>query len=114
MTATENHTAPNDVAGYALFTIDWQGIPLQIRYCRHWPSGLIHDSGFSMAHLEVETAHRDPLPITNTGYVSHFRPSSEIEAIGSPVEYVLAWLEHTAQKTSWVVQADAARQYSLF
>lgn len=118
MTDDKNTTAddvtPRKACGYSIFNADWQGISIQIRYCQHWPNGLIHDSGFSIAHLEVETMHRDPLPITNTGYVSHFRHHSEIEALGGAVEYVFAWLEHMAQETTWVIQAEVARQYSLF
>ena len=54
------------------------------------------------------------IPITETGYRSHFSPSGIVEEHGGPEAYVLAWLDHAAQSDAWKQKAEAARQLSLF
>lgn len=84
--------------------IQWQGMAIQIRHVAGWAAG--YD------HLEIRTIEPDraKLPITETGYRSHFLPGWELEEQGGAVTFVTAWLEHAAQSTEW----QAARQLSLF
>jgi len=53
------------------FRIEWSGIAIEIRYEPHW---LGMDIGYDTAHLEIESIapERAHLPITETGYRSHF------------------------------------------
>lgn len=57
----------------------WQGIEIEAIY---WPRrwGVI-------AHLEIRSIQpeRAPLPITETGYKSHFHPCGTVEANGGDV-----------------------------
>jgi hypothetical protein len=46
----------------------WRGIGLTIR---HHPSWIRLDAG-PVQHLEIESDGRVPLPVTDTGYRSHF------------------------------------------
>ncbi len=89
--------------------IDWQGIALSVSYEAEW-----FGTGGCIAHLQVETTQRTPLPITRTGYRSHFVPLGEVEAAGGPVAYVCAWLEEEASSEEWRSHMEAARQGSLF
>lgn len=57
---------------------------------------------------------RAPLPITETGYKSHFCDRREIEAAGGPVAYALAWLDMAADSKTWREACAARRQLSLF
>ena len=91
-------------------TLDWRGLLVQVSYEPHWMSG------GDIAHLQVETLEpaRAPLPITETGYRSHFIAQGSVEAQGGPSSYALAWLEHEALRNRWIMIEDTARQYSLF
>lgn len=88
--------------------IAWQGIGVRIRHCANWCAVT------EMSHLEIISDDRVPLPITKTGYKSHFILPERIAEIGSVTDYVLAWLDHEAQTESWKRQEEAARQLSLF
>lgn len=69
-----------------------------------------------MAHLEIETIapERAPLPITETGFRSHFTSPESVAAYGGPVAFVEAWLETESQAPDWRVRDQAARQFALF
>lgn len=55
-----------------------------------------------------------PLPMTETGYRSHFLPAAAVVEASAPVAYVRAWLDHEARSPAWRQRADAARQMTLF
>lgn len=63
--------------------ITWRGIILEIRYEAQW-LGL--DGPFATAHLEIEAIDpaRSPLPMTETGYRSHFTQAIAIDEAGGP------------------------------
>jgi hypothetical protein len=68
------------------------------------------------AHLEVQRVAPEwaMLPITETGYRSHFLPRGTAENAGGPVAYVKAWLEEAAKAPDWKRREAASRQPSLF
>ncbi|OSZ69559.1 hypothetical protein CAP40_01500 [Sphingomonas sp. IBVSS2] len=63
-------------------------------------------------HLQVETVEpvRAPLPITETGYRSHFVSKDVIE---DPEAYVEQWLNHAAKDRGWIEHEADIRQYVL-
>jgi hypothetical protein len=63
---------------------------------------------------EAGEAARAPLPITETGYRSHFISKDMIEAAGGPETYVEAWLNDAATSRGWIEQEADIRQYALF
>lgn len=67
-------------------------------------------------HVEVESIapKKAPLPITETGYRSHFVPALELMNAGGPVTFVTAWLERDASSKAWRAKANAAAQADLF
>ncbi len=70
-----------------------------------------------IAHLEIRSIkpERAKLPITDTGYRSHFHPPGTIEALGGDVvAQVTAWLDEEAAKPAWRAHIDASRQGELF
>ncbi|WP_457811904.1 hypothetical protein [Sinorhizobium meliloti] len=93
--------------------ISWRGFVIRIRYEAQW---LGSTGPFSTAHLQVDTLvpERAPLPITETGYRSHFANAADIEADGGPVAFVIAWLDHAAQSQDWKDRTEKARQLTLF
>jgi hypothetical protein len=87
----------------------WQGIEIEATYCPiKW--GVI-------AHLEIRSIAPAgaPLPITSTGYRSHFHPIGTVEAHGDDVvAQVTAWLDEEATKPEWQAHVVRSRQGELF
>jgi hypothetical protein len=88
---------------------EWGGILLEVSYEPQWLSD------GDIAHLEVRSIspERAPLPITETGYRSHFTTASAIEAAGGPVAFVDVWLAAESQAPKWRKREQSARQLSL-
>ncbi len=85
--------------------LEWRGMILQITFERQrfvdW--------------LEIETLEptRAPLPITETGYRSHFISKNIIKQAGGPETYVEAWLNEAAKLRGWIEIESDIRQYAL-
>lgn len=88
-------------------TILWEGRSIRLSYHpRKWD---VTD------HLEIETANREALPITETGYLSQFfgpvEPALTIEEI---IETVRTHLETAARNPDWIAAESERKQPSLF
>lgn len=94
------------------FHLTWNCIDIEISYEpeRHVMPDL------RVAHLEVRSVapSRAPLPITETGYRSHFCDPDDIERRGGPLAFVEAWLEAEACSPTWRAADMARRQLELF
>lgn len=95
------------------YRFTWQGIGIEVGYspCK-WGA---------IAHLEIRSVapERAPLPITETGYLSHFHECGTIEAVtasggGGVVAQIIAYLDSAAEKPDWRRYVEASRQGSLF
>lgn len=87
----------------------WRGIEIEAVYAPR-KFGII-------AHLEIRSINPDnaPLPITSTGYRSHFHQPGTVEAHGGDVvAQVTAWLDEEARSPEWRAQVEADRQGELF
>ncbi len=87
------------------YKLDWQGRKLQIIYQPRSYAGT--------AHLQIRVRHARPLPITETGYRSHFVHPADVEHLGGPVAYVEAWLDAMAQTKAWRRAARDGVQLTL-
>ena len=98
------------IPGIYVHRIDWDGIAVEISYEPDWLCSV------GVAHLQVRSVapERAPLPITETGYRSHFPAPDDVLSEGGPVAYVRAWLDHAAGAADWKARKDAARQLALF
>lgn len=81
--------------------ITWRGISLTVTFTPE-KFGMID-------HIEIMTAGRKPLPITETGYRSHFISVGAVQDYGGPVAFVTAWLDQEAKRVGW-----SGVQLSLF
>ena len=101
---------------YEIHRLEWNGITIEVRYCQNWLGCYRKAYGYHLVHLEIETIdpERAPLPITETGYRSHFTRPDEIDASGGPVAFVQSALDEAAKDQSWIDRESAARQMSLF
>jgi hypothetical protein len=97
---------------YDSHRIDWRGIRIKITYERNW----LAIEGYNPCHLTLtsEVPARCPLPLTETGYLSHFTDPALIDAAGGPVVYVVAELEAAATSPQWRAQEQDTRQLALF
>lgn len=91
------------------YRFQWEGIEIEATYSPvQW--GVI-------AHLEIESTRpaRAPLPITETGYKSHYHPCGTVEANGGDVvAQIVAWLDEEATKPEWRAYVAKSRQGELF
>lgn len=81
--------------------ITWRGVKLEITFTPE-KFGLVD-------HIEIMAEGRTPLPVTETGYRSHFIQARTVEHHGGAVAFVTAWLDHEAARTGW-----SGAQLSLF
>jgi len=89
-------------------TLEWRGILISVT---------LEKQRF-VDHIQIETLEpvRAPLPITETGYRSHFIAKDIVDQAGGPESYVSDWLDTAAANAGkvWIEQEAAARQYALF
>jgi len=92
------------------FDAEWNGVKVHIAYEPEW---LGNDD---TAHLTITSVdpERVPLPITETGYLSHFTSREIVESYGGPVALVLTWLEEESRSPVWIAKDFSRRQLSLF
>lgn len=85
----------------------WRGITIHVRYQAQY-NGLR-----DLHHLDIEAVSpaRAKLPITRTGYKSHFYYGEELTEIA---DAVLAWLEIEAGGPEWKELEASTRQLTLF
>lgn len=97
------------------YQIDWRdpvsgkAVTLRITHARDYLS-----SGND--HLEIESLRpkKEPLPVTETGYRSHFMPPLELMNAGGPVTFVTAWLDQEATGKAWSKAVTVKAQGDLF
>ena len=67
-------------------------------------------------HIEVESVKpkKTPLPITETGYRSHFMPALDLINAGGPVTFVTAWIAQESKVKAWTKSATSQAQGDLF
>ena len=93
--------------------LQWQDINIEITYQPRWGNDSV-----GVSHLEIRSTipERVPLPVTETGYRSHFFYSDEIFSEEEIKELVEDWLNKDAQKTTWKAyrHEQLNQQLSLF
>ncbi len=52
-------------------------------------------------HIELRTKNKEAIPVTDTGYRSHYVSVGTVEHYGGAVAFVTAWLDHEAESTGW-------------
>ena len=83
------------------YNITWRGIAVEITFTPE-KFGLVD-------HIELRTEEGVKLPVTETGYRSHFVARGTVAHYGGAVAFVTAWLDEEAKRTGW-----SGAQLSLF
>ena len=90
----------------------WQDIKISIQYKPSWIKSV------SISHLEIHSLEpeRAALPVTETGYKSHFFHTDEIFSEPELKQMVEQWLDEAAQSSEWKAYAASQRneQFMLF
>ncbi len=73
--------------------IIWRGIEIEITFTPE-KFGIID-------HIELRTQNKTPLPVTETGYRSHFIQAGTVLHFGGAIAFVTAWLDHEAGCAAW-------------
>ncbi|MEM7241806.1 MAG: hypothetical protein AAF429_06445 [Pseudomonadota bacterium] len=84
--------------------ITWNGLDIHVTLKKQsWHSDFIH----------IEIRCKEPLPMTNTGYRSHFMQGEAFAQYESLEAFILAWLEEASQSKDWKQIWDARQQLSF-
>lgn len=86
-------------------SIEWDGIIVAISHTANWLNSEYH-------HIELRAD--EPLPVTQTGYRSHFMNEEEFALFGDVTEFVIQWLDEAAKSREWISYKKKSRQLSLF
>ena len=85
--------------------MSWREWTLEVR---HTPDYL--SAGTDHLEIIVKAPKDAPIPITTTGYRSHFLPPGLIVAAGGPVAFVTRWLDSEATSKAWAKTETKWRQ----
>lgn len=97
------------------YEIDWcdpetgETVRIAISHARDYLS-----QGTDQLEIQSLAPRSAPLPITDTGYLSHFLDPLALVNAGGPVTFVTAWLRQEAQSKSWKAKARQRTQGDLF
>lgn len=83
----------------------WHGMDVGVGFIENWPI-----QGF--CHIEIKCDKK--LPITETGYKSHFMDIRNLEGFSDHVAFVVVWLNDAAQSKEWRRHVESLRQGDLF
>ena len=85
--------------------ITWNGIVIAVSIAQNWLNTGYH-------HIELRAGQ--PLPVTQTGYRSHFMPMDQFAAFDNLEQLVRLWLDDAAKSIDWIISQEEARQLKLF
>ena len=91
------------------YQIEWRGIRLVIRHQIDYLW-----AGQSHIEIDVVAPSRAAIPITETGYRSHFIGTLELINAGGAVTFVTAWLDREANSKKWIARELREAQGDLF
>lgn len=87
-------------------TIIWQGRNIHLSYCPEYFKDI--------AHLEIRAEDGEPLPITETGYKSHFFMTQCPPCLQDIISFVIDWMNEEAKSKCWQEYCESSKQLSLF
>jgi len=90
----------------------WNSLEIEIKYNPHYSESTKKIGGYRLAHLQVASKTRVPLPMTETGYRSHFTAAKNIEDFESPIDFVKSWLAESEQSKEWKAHLKTVQEQS--
>lgn len=99
---------------YQDIPILWQNIAITVCFCPCYSKVYFSNYGHSMTHIELQRDEPGELPMSTTGYCSHFVNQLAVDAPGSVLDYVMACLDHESKWKSWQDYVANSQQLTLF
>ena len=90
---------------YQSFELIWEQRVIRVSYQPNW---LNSDTW----HIELRCAER--LPVTETGYRSHFLNAPEFDDEHAIAAYITSWLDEASNNLAWHRYLQDSRQLDLF
>ena len=87
----------------------WRDVTCRVRHTPNYIS-----RGWTHIEIIVVKPKGAPLPITETGYRSHFLDEELLSKAGGPVTFFLDWIEREAKSKAWAKNEFKWRQGDLF
>lgn len=87
----------------------WRGIEMSATHSPNYIS-----AGWSHIELRVVKPKGRPVPITDTGYLSHFLDEADLKAAGGAVAFFMAWLDREADSKVYRKALARWQQLDLF
>lgn len=87
----------------------WRGVEMT---ATHTPDFI--SAGWSHLELRVVKPKGKPVPVTTTGYLSHFLDEELLKAAGGPAAFFLAWLDRDADTKAYRIALAKWQQLDLF
>ena len=87
----------------------WRHVTCRVRHTPNYIS-----KGWSHIEIIVLKPKGAPIPITSTGYLSHFLDAEMLAAAGGPVRFFLDWIERESRTRQWAKAEYKWRQLELF
>ncbi|MEM7242986.1 MAG: hypothetical protein AAF429_12440 [Pseudomonadota bacterium] len=85
--------------------LEWRGIPFRATLVREQFNSEFH-------HIELRADR--PLPMTETGYRSHFMHKEQFEQYADLKTFILDWFNEAAESKKWARIQENYAQPSLF
>lgn len=95
-------------------SIVWQGLTIDIEHTPDYSPAIRKTYGWTLSHLSITRRDGGKLPVTETGYRSHFTSAAAIAEYGGAKDYVRAWLTEAAQSKTWKDHISKEGQLTLF
>ncbi len=92
--------------------ITWNNIPISIKYNPDHSRPYREAYGYALAHIQLRADR--PIPVTGTGYLSHFIAEPLVAEYGGATAFVTAMLDDAAQSPEWEKMQAEYQQPSLF
>jgi len=100
--------------GYQTLTMIWRTVAITVEHDENWSKAYQDTYGSQLTHTNIIRDDGLPLPITETGYRSHFTDIKNLENYDGILDYVKQWLDYESQTKSWKAKEADMNQLKLF
>ena len=97
-------------------TLEWEGISVDIEYNDEWSN--FPELNHYVHHIAIKRRDKGQLPMSETGYRSHFMAGTNKEDALQPyenaIDLVKAWLDEAGKSKKWKAYVASQKQLTLF
>ena len=86
-------------------SLNWEGIKIAVSHKANW---------LNTDYDHIELRADEKLPVTETGYQSHFIASAELALFNNLEDFVRQWMDEAATSNEWQKHLTDSQQLSLF